>query len=101
MGEQIALPGSRTTPEFFGARLLLRPGRKYEAAVKQFSPYNRVQDPYAEGREAGVKLIQETRQRGGATRGYIYVNNRFEGNALETIASMIEPATSDLEALKR
>jgi uncharacterized protein YecE (DUF72 family) len=95
IGEQVALPGSRTTPEFFGARLLLRPGRKYEAAVKQFSPYNRIQDPYPEGREAGVKLIQETRQRGGATRGYIYVNNRFEGNALETIASMIE---RDVEA---
>jgi uncharacterized protein YecE (DUF72 family) len=95
LGEQIALPGSFTTPGFFGARLLLKPGRKYETAVKQFSPYNRIQDPYPEGRTAGVKLIAKARQRGGATRGYIYVNNRFEGNALETITAMVEAAERD------
>ena len=92
VSEQLALPGSRTSPEFFGARLLLRPGRKYEEAVKRFSPYDRVQDPYPEGRAAGAGLIQEARRRGGATKGFIYVNNRFEGNALETIAAMMEQA---------
>jgi uncharacterized protein YecE (DUF72 family) len=95
MSEQIALPGSLTVPDFFGARLLLKPGRKYEAAVRQFSPYNRIQDPYPEGRAAGVKLIEEARRRGGATRGFIYVNNRFEGNALQTIAAMVEAAERD------
>jgi uncharacterized protein YecE (DUF72 family) len=95
LGEQIGLPGSFTAPGFFGARLLLKPGRKYEAAVKQFSPYNRIQDPYPEGRAAGVRLIKEARQRGGATRGYIYVNNRFEGNALETVAAIVEAAERD------
>ena len=90
LGEQLAMPESRTARGFLGARLLLKPGRKYEAAVKQFSPYNRIQDPYPEGRAAGAALIQETRNRGGATRAYIYVNNRFEGNALETIAAMVE-----------
>jgi uncharacterized protein YecE (DUF72 family) len=92
VGEQLALPGSRTSPEFIGARLLLRPGRKYEEAVKLFSPYNRIQDAYPEGRAAGVKLIEETRGSGGATKGFIYVNNRFEGNALQTIAAMVEAA---------
>jgi uncharacterized protein YecE (DUF72 family) len=92
LSEQIALPGSRTSPKFFGARLLLKPGRKYEEAVKLFSPYDQVRDAYPEGRAAGVKLIQDTRSRGGATKGFIYVNNRFEGNALETIASMVEQA---------
>jgi uncharacterized protein YecE (DUF72 family) len=95
LGEQMALAGSFTAPGFFGARLLLKPGRKYEAAVKQFSPYNRIQDPYQEGRAAGVRLIQEARQGGGAMRGYIYVNNRFEGNALETVAAMLEAADRD------
>jgi hypothetical protein len=33
-------------------------------------------------------LIKETQKHGG--KGFIYVNNRFEGNALETIASMVE-----------
>jgi hypothetical protein len=90
--EQLALPGSRTSPEFFGARLLLRPGRKYEDAVKLFSPYDRIKDPYPEGREAGARLIQEARNGAGGTKGFIYVNNRLEGNALETIAVMAEQA---------
>jgi uncharacterized protein YecE (DUF72 family) len=92
LGEQLALPGSRTNPRFFGARLLLKPGRKYEEAVKLFSPYDRIKDPYPEARAAGARLIQEARSGGGATRGFIYVNNRLEGNALETIATMIEQA---------
>ena len=92
--EQMALPGSRTAPDLLGARLLLRPGRKYEEAVKLFKPYDRIKDPYPEGRAAGAKLIQETRRTGGNTRAYLYVNNRFEGNALETIAGMIELAES-------
>jgi len=92
VSEQLALPGSRTSPDFFGARLLLKPGRKYEEAVKLFSPYEHIKDPYPEGRTAGASLIRETRSHGGATRGFIYVNNRFEGNALETIAAMVAQA---------
>jgi hypothetical protein len=94
VAEQLTLPGSRTSPGFFGARLLLKPGRKYEEAVKLFSPYDRIKDPYPEGRAAGARLIQEARGRGGATKGFIYVNNRFEGNAMETIAAMIEQAAA-------
>src|SRR5262245_10767666 len=61
--EQLALPGSLTSPELLGARFLLRPGRKYEDAVKQFSPYDRVQEPDLAGRAAGTKLIQLARAR--------------------------------------
>ncbi|HET7872864.1 MAG TPA: hypothetical protein VFL42_10170, partial [Terriglobales bacterium] len=89
LSEQAAMPQS-VTAEFVGARLLLRPGRKYEDAVKMFSPYSRVKNPYPEGRAAGAKLIREARQQG--RRAYIYVNNRFEGNALETIAGILEEA---------
>jgi uncharacterized protein YecE (DUF72 family) len=92
LGEQLALPGSRTSPDCFGARLLLKPGRKYEEAVKSFSPYDRVKDPYPEGRAAGAELIREARRGAGPAKGFIYVNNRFEGNALETIAAMVEQA---------
>jgi uncharacterized protein YecE (DUF72 family) len=88
--EQMALPGSRTNPSLCGARLLLRPGRLYEEAVRLFSPYKQIKDPYPEGRAAGVELIQEAVRRGGAGKMFIYVNNRFEGNALETIAGIIE-----------
>jgi len=92
LDEQLALPGIRTTPDFFGARLLLKPGRKYEEAVRLFSPYNRVKDPYPEARTAGARLIRDARRHGGATRGFIFVNNRLEGNALATIAAMLELA---------
>jgi len=34
--ELIALPGSRTNPNLIAARFLLKPGRKYEEAVKTF-----------------------------------------------------------------
>jgi len=90
--EQLAVAESRTTPDFFGARLLLKPGRKYEEAVKAFSPYNEIKDPYPEGREAGAALVGQARKSQGRSKGYIYVNNRFEGNALETITAIIERA---------
>ena len=92
LNEQLAIAESRTAPDFFGARLLLKPGRKYEEAVKAFSPYNEIKDPYPEGREAGAALVRQARASQAQTRGYIYVNNRFEGNALETIAAIIDRA---------
>ncbi len=92
--EQLALPGSRTSPDFFGARLLLRPGRKYEEAVKLFRPYDSIKDPYPEGQVAGARLVQEARRQGERAKGFIYVNNRFEGNALQTIAGILERAQS-------
>ena len=45
VGEQMALPGSRTNPNLLAARFLLKPGRKYEEAVKTFQPYDRVKEP--------------------------------------------------------
>ena len=42
VGEQMALPGSRTNPNLSIARFLLKPGRKCEEAVKTFQPYAQV-----------------------------------------------------------
>ncbi len=88
--EQMAAPGSLTASDFFGARLLLRPGRRYEDAVKLFSPYNEIKDVYPEGRAAGARLIKSALASGGRTKGFIYVNNRFEGNALHTIEAILD-----------
>ena len=87
--EQMAAAASRTNPELTAARFLLRPGRKFEDAVKMFKPYSRIKDPYPEGRAAGAKLMQSVIVGKGRIRGLIFVNNRFEGNALETINSML------------
>lgn len=82
--EQTALAGSFTA-DFFASRFLLRPGRKYEAAVKTFSPYEGVQDPYPEAREAIRDLVGKTTGK----PSYIFVNNRLEGSALGTIAAAL------------
>jgi hypothetical protein len=37
-------------------------------------------------------LIAEGQAAGPKHRTFIYVNNRLEGNALETIAGMMQPA---------
>jgi len=90
VSEQMALPGSRTNPNLCVARFLLKPGRKYEEAVKTFQPYDRVKEPNPEARAAGKALIVEGRASGPERKTFIYVNNRLEGNALETIDAMIE-----------
>jgi uncharacterized protein YecE (DUF72 family) len=89
VSEQMALPGSRTNPKLTSARFLLKPGRKYEEAVKTFQPYDRVKEPYPEARAAGAALIAEGTAAGPECKTFIYVNNRLEGNALETIEAMI------------
>lgn len=94
VAEQLALPGSRTTPALTAVRFLLKPGRKYEQAVAKFQPYDRIQEPDPAARAAGNALINEGKALGPARRTFIFVNNRLEGNALETIAAMIEPVVA-------
>jgi uncharacterized protein YecE (DUF72 family) len=89
VGEQMALPGSRTNPKLAAARFLLKPGRKYEEAVKTFQPYDKVQEENPDARAAGKALVIEGKAAGPARKTFIYVNNRLEGNALGTIAAMI------------
>lgn len=88
VGEQMVVPGSTTSDSMVAARFLLKPGRNYKDAVKEFSPYKSVKEVNDEAREAGKKLIARAKQQ--AKQAFIYVNNRLEGNALETIAAMTE-----------
>lgn len=84
VSEQIAMPGS-STAEHFAARLLLKPGRKYDEAVKSFSPYSEIKEIQPEVRSAMKGLIQ----RPVKEPSFIFVNNRLEGNALGTIAGVL------------
>jgi uncharacterized protein YecE (DUF72 family) len=90
MDEQMALPGSRTNPQLVAARFLLKLGRRYEEAVKTFEPYDRIKEENPQARAAGKALIAEGTAAGPKRRTFIYVNNRLEGNALETIAAITE-----------
>jgi uncharacterized protein YecE (DUF72 family) len=85
--QQLAFPGVFTS-DFTVARALLRPGRPYEDAVRLFSPYTTTQDPNQEVRDALRNLLIRGKQRGEPT--FIFVNNRLEGNAPNTIAAITD-----------
>jgi uncharacterized protein YecE (DUF72 family) len=91
VAEQMALPGSRTNPDLVAARFLLKPGRRYEEAVKKFEPYDRLKEENPEARAAGRTLIQEGVAAGPKRRTFVFVNNRLEGNAIATIEAMLPP----------
>ena len=85
IGEQ--LDSSWTwSAEFTIARALLKPGRRYADAVKQFQPYDRVQEPLRELRRDLVRLVSEAQRR--RVEAYILANNRAEGNAPGTIRAV-------------
>jgi uncharacterized protein YecE (DUF72 family) len=90
VSEQMALPGSRTHPALVAARFLLKPGRKYEEAVRTFEPYDRLKEENPEARDAGRKLISEAKAASPGRQTFVFVNNRLEGHAPTTIAAMLE-----------
>ena len=87
LGEQLAMPGSLTAP-FTVVRALLRQGRPYEQAVEKFSPYREASDPNEEGREALRALMRRMKEE--RRMAFVFVNNRFEGNAPTTIQTITE-----------
>ena len=87
LGVQMRLPEAHTA-DFTVARALLRQGRPYEQAVAMFSPYKEVQDPNPEARRALRDLIARARERHEPS--YIFVNNRLEGNAPQTIEAIVD-----------
>jgi uncharacterized protein YecE (DUF72 family) len=87
LSEQIAMPQAFTA-DFTVVRALLRAGRAYETAVVQFAPYDKIQDENPEGRKALRDLIERMKQE--RRTSYIFANNRFEGNAPETIRAVVD-----------
>ena len=85
--DQIDMPGAFTA-DFTVVRALLKKGRAYEAAVKAFTPYEKVQEPNPGARE-GLRRIAD---RAWKTRqpAYVFVNNRLEGNAPGTIEAVAD-----------
>jgi len=92
--EQMALAGSRTNPNLAAARFLLKPGRKYEDAVKTFQPYDKIRDVNDDARRAAAALLLEGERYEPRKKTFIYVNNRLEGNALDTIVAILAAAFS-------
>jgi len=90
VSQQMALEGSHTNPDLVAARFLLKPGRRYEEAVKMFEPYDGVKEENPQPRAAGGALIAEGKAAGPKRKTFVYVNNRLEGHSLTTIAAMVE-----------
>jgi uncharacterized protein YecE (DUF72 family) len=87
IGAQLDFPW--TFPATFTiARALLKPGRKYEDAVRRFQPYDRVQEPVPDLRRDLLHLMAEAVRR--RIEALIVVNNRAEGNAPGTIRALAE-----------
>lgn len=84
---QAAMPGAFPA-DFFAARFLLKPGRKYAEAVSAFAPYESAREPLAAERAA----LRDLAARRTPAPSFVYVNNRLEGNALDTIASIAREA---------
>jgi len=85
IGEQVEL-GWTFSANFTVARALLKPGRRYSDAVKQFQPYDRVQEPLPDLRHNLVRLVSEAHRR--RVDAFILANNRAEGNAPGTIRAV-------------
>lgn len=92
VAEQLLVPESQTNDALVAARFLLKPGRKYEEAVKLFSPYKAVKEANPDARKAGAMLVRQAWKNG--KQAFIFVNNRLEGNALETIDEMLARMTA-------
>ena len=85
IGEQLDLRWTFTA-NFTVARALLKPGRRYADAVKQFQPYDRVQEPQPALREGLYRLMTEAFKR--RVEAFILANNRAEGNAPGTLKAV-------------
>jgi uncharacterized protein YecE (DUF72 family) len=86
LAEQLEIEEAWTAPHTV-ARALLRPGRAYDQSVAMFSPYREIREPYPEVRDSLRTLVRESM---GRKRTYIHINNRLEGNAIETIRAIVD-----------
>ncbi|HEY7327731.1 MAG TPA: DUF72 domain-containing protein [Gemmataceae bacterium] len=86
IADQITLEDAFTA-DFVVVRALLAKGRSYERAVKEFEPYQEIQQSDPSTRTA-LRQIADRAQRLGQ-RAYMFVNNRLEGNAPATIDAVV------------
>jgi uncharacterized protein YecE (DUF72 family) len=96
VSEQFGMVGELPTDDLEVARFLLKPGRKYAEAVEKFQPYKITQDINEDARGALQALVDKRWVRLARNGTYVYINNRLEGNALNTVLAVLDR----IEALK-
>jgi uncharacterized protein YecE (DUF72 family) len=87
LAAQLSRPDALTA-DFLVCRALLKPGRSYEDAVRKFQPYASVQEEVPAARAGLRQLIAAARSSG--RQAFVFVNNRLEGNAPQTIAAVVD-----------
>lgn len=90
VSEQFGIVGDPPTDDLEVARFLLRPGRKYDDAVQMFQPYKITKEINEDARTALQVLIDKRWVRRSRSGTYIYINNRLEGNALNTVMAVLD-----------
>ncbi len=85
VGEQLSLPGIFTAP-FVVSRLMLPPGERYDERRAAMAPFDRIVDPQPTLRTDVLALVERTVAEGRET--YVIVNNKAEGSAPLTIATL-------------
>lgn len=90
VSEQFGIVGEPPTENVEVARFLLRSGRKYEEAVAMFSPYKITKEINEDARSALQLLIEKRWVRVSRSGTFIYINNRLEGNALNTVLAVLD-----------
>ena len=87
LDQQIAIEEAYTA-DFVVSRAQLRHGRSFAEAVEKFQPYERVQEPNPGARAAlGELMVRAVRNKRPI---FLFVSNRFEGNAPGTIEAVVD-----------
>jgi hypothetical protein len=87
--------GLGLTANFVVVRALLRKWRRYDKAVEDIQPYDRIQEVNEGAREGLRKIAQQAMQ--DLKDAFLFVNNRLEGNAPSTIEAVVGSLSGQLE----
>jgi uncharacterized protein YecE (DUF72 family) len=87
IGRQLALPGIFTAPTVV-CRLLLPPGRRYEAQREAYAPFDKLVEPDARMRDDVWALLERALREKRAV--YVLINNKAEGCSPLTALALAE-----------
>ena len=88
LADQHRLLQHRFTAPHVVLRLLTPLGLKYEKAVEEYKPYDRIVQPQPQMRQDTITLLQQAAAEGTST--YVLVNNRAEGCGPLTVQALME-----------
>ncbi|MFK5922613.1 MAG: DUF72 domain-containing protein [Verrucomicrobiota bacterium] len=91
INEQIGLHALEEN-DFVAARYLLKPHHTHQWAEEKMAPYNRIYEIDPSSRDSLTSILRNlmSRKQRAEKPSYIYIGNQLEGNALHTIADVLE-----------